>query len=52
MKRSGKFYRNNEKEIMRNNIDTCVCCGEYVPEGRQVCWSCEHGIPIKGGDAQ
>ncbi len=22
--------------------DECVCCGEYVPEGRQVCWSCEH----------
>lgn len=25
--------------------DKCVCCGEYVPEGRQVCKSCEtvHG---------
>jgi len=21
--------------------DKCVCCGEYVPEGRQVCSSCE-----------
>lgn len=21
--------------------DTCVCCGEYVPEGRMVCYSCE-----------
>jgi hypothetical protein len=21
--------------------DICVCCGEYVPEGRQVCLSCE-----------
>lgn len=21
--------------------DTCVCCGEYVPEGRQVCIACE-----------
>ena len=21
--------------------DTCVCCGAYVPEGRQVCISCE-----------
>ena len=23
--------------------DRCVCCGEYVPEGRQVCWGCENG---------
>lgn len=22
-------------------IDRCVCCGEYVPEGRQVCERCE-----------
>ncbi len=21
--------------------DKCVCCGEYVPEGRQVCSKCE-----------
>ena len=21
-------------------IDTCVCCGSYVPEGRQVCFIC------------
>jgi len=21
--------------------DTCVCCGEYIPEGRMVCYSCE-----------
>lgn len=21
--------------------DKCVCCGEYVPEGRQVCIECE-----------
>ena len=21
--------------------DTCVCCGEYVPEGRMVCYSCD-----------
>lgn len=24
------------------NEDKCVCCGETVTEGRQVCWSCEH----------
>ena len=21
----------------------CVCCGEIIPEGRQVCYRCEHG---------
>ena len=21
----------------------CVCCGVEIPEGRQVCWNCEHG---------
>ena len=24
------------------NENTCVCCGEIIPEGRQVCWNCEH----------
>lgn len=23
--------------------NTCVCCGDIVPEGRMVCWACEHG---------
>ena len=23
------------------NVDRCVCCGEIVPEGRQVCFGCE-----------
>lgn len=27
-------------------IDVCVCCGEYVPEGQQVCTSCQN-IPKK-----
>lgn len=22
--------------------DICVCCGAPVPEGRQICWQCEH----------
>lgn len=22
--------------------ERCVCCGKPVPEGRQVCWNCEH----------
>ena len=26
------------------NDDRCVCCGAYVPEGRQVCLSCERRV--------
>lgn len=22
------------------SIDHCVCCGSYIPEGRQICQSC------------
>lgn len=22
--------------------DRCVCCGEIIPEGRQICWKCEN----------
>lgn len=25
------------------NIETCICCGETIPEGRQVCPKCEKG---------
>ena len=25
-------------------MDTCVCCGRYVPEGRQVCAFCEADV--------
>lgn len=24
-----------------DSMDSCVMCGEYVPEGRQVCPACE-----------
>ena len=30
-------------------VDTCVCCGTYVPEGRMVCPICEEE-PIRGAD--
>ena len=32
---------------MINLENRCVCCGEYVPEGRQVCPNCEEGSSIK-----
>ena len=22
--------------------DRCICCGNIIPEGRQICWNCEH----------
>lgn len=24
-------------------VNTCVCCGEIIPEGTQVCYSCLNG---------
>lgn len=26
------------------NIETCICCGETIPEGRQVCPKCESEV--------
>lgn len=33
-------------------LNTCVCCGKEIPEGRQVCMHCEHAasIPVKKKD--
>ena len=28
------------------NENRCVCCDEIIPEGRQVCWSCEHSTKV------
>ena len=25
-------------------MGTCLCCGAVIPEGRMVCWQCEHDI--------
>ena len=30
------------------NAERCVCCGEIIPEGRQVCPSCEKNEIRKG----
>lgn len=34
------------------NEERCICCGEIIPEGRQVCWSCEHSITKAGAILQ
>ena len=27
-------------------VDTCIFCGEIIPEGHMICWACEHGWPV------
>ena len=28
------------------SVNYCVTCGDIIPEGRQICWGCEHeGVP-------
>lgn len=27
-----------------SGVNTCVCCGEIIPEGRQVCPKCEKEV--------
>ena len=29
------------------SVDRCVCCGAYVPEGMQVCWSCRKVVEYR-----
>lgn len=36
-----KNYITERKPYM---ADRCICCGEIIPEGRQVCLSCEEEI--------
>lgn len=30
------------------NENKCICCNDIIPEGRQICWSCEHNV-LKAG---
>lgn len=30
--------------VYRQHDEICVCCGEYVPEGRMICPRCENHI--------
>jgi hypothetical protein len=50
------FYLSAAKEFIRRQsiagkddfmTDRCVCCGSVIPEGRQVCPSCEAKIESK-----
>ena len=32
-------------EVENNaGVETCVCCGEVIPEGRQICLNCERAL--------
>lgn len=41
-----------KKGTIQMNEDRCICCGEVVPEGRMVCWGCEHNIVKVGAILQ
>ena len=32
---------------MNKMEDRCICCGDIIPEGRQVCPNCEESVKIK-----
>lgn len=36
-------YHCGQKLDWNTNDNTCICCGEIIPEGRQVCPKCEKG---------
>lgn len=36
--------RPNDAQATFAGMNTCVCCGAPVPEGRMVCWACENGF--------
>lgn len=38
-----KFCLQRVERIALDNADRCVCCGDVIPEGRQVCSKCEGG---------
>lgn len=33
---------NRQQPEHNTNTDRCICCGDVIPEGRTVCWKCEH----------
>ena len=45
-------YTNNIEHSYKIISDICVCCGEPVPEGRMICWKCEHQYDKNSGSGQ
>lgn len=42
MKEADKIPQNSRDRRVIERDNVCVCCGESVPEGRTVCYICEH----------
>jgi len=42
-KKELKAYYPDKVEYISNE-NTCVCCGVSIPEGRQICLSCERSV--------
>lgn len=44
VKNTGYLFQIKNRKDDKAMEDLCVCCGNYVPEGRQVCPMCEDSI--------
>lgn len=42
-RKCGVKFTSHGAIIIKRNTETCVSCGEIIPEGRQVCPKCETG---------
>lgn len=36
--------KENVRKLIYFNEDTCVCCGEVVPEGQMICAKCQQKL--------
>lgn len=45
-----KTRGDEESKTTLGHVDTCVCCGAYIPEGRMVCERCERNI-VEGDES-
>ena len=42
LKKNAELKLENHTELFQYSYDDiCVCCGNYIPDGRQVCNTCE-----------
>lgn len=39
--RGDEYNQKIEAAIVGDNAEHCICCGDVIPEGRQVCPTCE-----------
>ncbi len=39
-----KIIDRNKTQILSRYIDTCGCCGAEIPEGQQICNTCEKSV--------